>query len=178
MAEKTTLARPYAEAIFELATADGNLDSWTEKLQLISEVTSLDEVIAIVKNPEIKLDDCIAIISELCSDKLDEQSINLLRLAGENGKLELFPEVTQEFENLKAQAQGTMEAEVISAFAVNAAQKKLITESLEKRFNKQVSITTKVDKSLIGGIVIRAGDLVIDGSISNQLQKITHTLMS
>jgi F-type H+-transporting ATPase subunit delta len=178
MAEKTTLARPYAKAIFELASQDNEIDSWMEKLQLLSHVSSIDEVRDVIKNPEIKLEDTVAMIMEVCKDMLDEKSINLLHLAGENGKLELFPQIAEEFEKLKAQAQGTMEAEVISAFAVNATQKKLITDSLEKRFNKEVTITTTIDKSLVGGILIRAGDMVIDGSVSNQLKKITHTLMS
>lgn len=177
MAEKTTLARPYAKAIFELACQDNEIDGWIEKLKLLSEVTSIDEVMDVIKNPEISLDDTISMLTDICKDMLDDKSINLLRLAGENGRLDLFPQMVREFEILKAQAQGTLEAEVISAYAINATQKKLITESLVKRFNKDVTITTAIDKSLIGGIVIRAGDLVIDGSVSNQLQKITHTLM-
>jgi F-type H+-transporting ATPase subunit delta len=178
MAEKITLARPYAKAIFELASKDNAIDSWMEKLDLLSQVSSVDEVLDVVKNPEINLDDTISMFTEICKDMLDDESINLLRLAGENGRLDLFPEIAQEYEKLKAEAQGTLEAEVISAYTVNAAQKKLITESLQKRFNKEVTITTIIDKSLIGGIVIRAGDLVIDGSVSTQIKKITHTLMS
>jgi len=177
MAEKTTLARPYAKAIFELASKDNTIDSWMEKLDLLSQVSSVDEVLDVVKNPEINLDDTISMFTEICKDMLDDESVNLLRLAGENGRLDLFPEIAQEYEKLKAEAQGTLEAEVISAYTVNAAQKKLITESLQKRFNKEVTITTIIDKSIIGGIVIRAGDLVIDGSVSTQIQKITHTLM-
>jgi len=178
MAEKTTLARPYAKAIFELASQGNEIDSWLEKLQLLSQVTSNDDVMDMIINPEVSLDETVSMLSEICKDMLDEKSINLIRLAGENGRLDIFPEIVKEFEVLKAEAQGTLEAEVISAYAVNATQKKLITESLIKRFDKEVTITTSIDKSLVGGIVIRAGDLVIDGSVSNQLQKITHTLMS
>jgi F-type H+-transporting ATPase subunit delta len=178
MAEKTTLARPYAKAIFDLACQDNDIDSWMEKLQLLSEVSSIDELQDVIKNPEVKLDDIVSIFKDICKDNLDEKAINLIRLAGENGRLDLFPQIASEFAILKSDAQGTMEAEIISAYAVNATQKKLITDSLIKRFNKDVSITTTIDKSLVGGIVIRAGDLVIDGSVSNQIQKITHTLMS
>lgn len=177
MAEKITLARPYAKAIFELASKDNAIDSWMEKLDLLSQVSSVDEVLDVIKNPEISLDDTVSMFTAICKDMLDDESVNLLRLAGENGRLDLFPEIAQEYEKLKAQAQGTLEAEVISAYTVNAAQKKLITETLQKRFNKEVTITTIIDKSLIGGIVIRAGDLVIDGSVSTQIKKITHTLM-
>ncbi len=177
MAEKSTLARPYARAIFDLASEDNELDSWAEKLQLLSQITSVNEVMELVNNPDIPLTNSISIIGDLCKDQLDDKVMNLLRLAGENGRLGLFPQITEEFEKLKAQAQGSIEAEVTSAFAVNASQKKLIIESLKKRFNKDVSMTTAIDESLLGGIVIRVGDLVIDGSVSNQLQKITHTLM-
>ena len=177
MAEKITLARPYAKAIFELASKDNAIDSWMEKLDLLSQVSSVDEVLDVIKNPEISLDDTVSMFTAICKDMLDDESVNLLRLAGENGRLDLFPEIAQEYEKLKAQAQGTLEAEVISAYTVNAAQKKLITETLLKRFNKEVTITTIIDKSLIGGIVIRAGDLVIDGSVSTQIKKINHTLM-
>jgi len=177
MAEKTTLARPYAEAIFDLASEDKSYNNWTKILSTICDITSNDEVLALVENPEIDIRDSIAIINEISQGKLNEQAINLLHMAGENGRLDLFNEIAQEFEKLKAQNQGTLDAEVTSAFTITATQKKMISESLKKRFDKEVSINTTVDKSLIGGIVIRVGDLVIDGSVSNQLQKITQTLM-
>jgi len=177
MAEKTTLARPYAEAIFDLASEDKSFNNWTKTLSTICDITSNDEVQALIGNPEIDTKDSISIITEISQGKLNEQAINLLHMAGENDRLDIFNEIAEELEKLIALDKGTLDAEVISAFAVNAAQEKLILESLKKRFNKEVTITTRVDKSLLGGIVIHVGDLVIDGSVSNQLQKITQTLM-
>ncbi len=177
MAEKTTLAKPYAKAIFEIASQDNTVDSWLEKLELLSQVSSVDTVLEVIKNPEISTDDTINMFTDICKDMLDDKSVNLLRVAGKHSRLDLFPEIAREYAKLKAEVQGTLEAEVISAYMVNATQKKLITENLKKRFNKEITITTVIDKSLIAGIVIRAGDLVIDGSVSSQIKKLTHTLL-
>jgi F-type H+-transporting ATPase subunit delta len=177
MAEKVTLARPYAEAIFESASQDNDVDSWSDVLGVLSQISQSKKVIEQVNNPELSDAEKVAMFTAVAKDFLNEKAVNLVKLTAENEKLDLFPEIAQMYEELKAEAKSIVEAEVISAYAVNATQKKLIIESLEKRFNKKVTITTSVDKSLIGGIIIRAGDLVIDGSVASQLKKITQTLL-
>ncbi len=177
MAEKVTLARPYAEAIFESASQDKEIDSWSDILSVLSQISQSEKVIDQVNNPELSHDDKVGVFTSVGKDFLNEKAINLVKLAAENEKLDLFPEIAEMYEDLKAEAKSIIEAEVMSAYAVNATQKKLIIDSLEKRFDKKVTITTSIDKSLIGGIIIRAGDLVIDGSVSSQLKKITQTLL-
>lgn len=178
MAEKSTLARPYAKALFELANENNELQSWSDKLAILSQVSADEQVADLIANPEVANEDVISLFESVGGDALDEQAKNLLKLAAENDRLDSFPEVAEAFESLRADKEGTIEAEVTSAFAVNATQKKLITEALQKRLGCDVTLTTNVDKDLVGGVIIRAGDLVIDGSVSNQLKKITKTLMS
>lgn len=177
MAEKTTLARPYAKALFETASDKDEVDSWSDILFVLGQISADKKVMDVVNNPDTSVEDSINLFKQVGKELLDDKSMNLIQLAAENDRLGLFTEIAQEYEILKSDAEGFIEAEVVSAYAVNAEQKKLIIDSLEKRFNKQVTITTSIDKSLLGGIIIRAGDLVIDGSVANQLQKITHTLM-
>lgn len=178
MAEKSTLARPYAKAIFELAHADNALQAWSDKLSFLSQVSANEQIASIIGNPGVSNDDVISIIESIAGEALDDKGKNLLKVAAENDRLDLLSEISGAFEELRAEEEGKVEAEVISAFAVNAAQKKLITEALQKRLGCEVTLTTSIDKELVGGIIIRAGDLVIDGSVSNQLKKITKTLMS
>ncbi len=178
MAETSTLARPYAQAIFSLALADNNLKAWSDKLALLKEVASNETMAEVISSPDVSDKQVLDLFKDICKDGLDEQGMNFLKLAAENGRLDIIPEIADMFEALRAEAEGSIEAQVISAYAVNAAQKKSIAEALKKKLGRDVTITTKTDKSLLGGVIIRAGDMVIDGSVKTQLEKITHALMS
>lgn len=178
MAEKSTLARPYAHAIFNLALANNDLKAWSDKLALLNEVTGNETMTEMIENPEVDNEVIISLFQEICKDGLDEQGVNFLRVMADNDRLEIIPEIAEEFERLRADEEGTIEAQVISAYAVNATQKKSIAAALKKKLGREVTITTTTDKSLLGGIIIRAGDMVIDGSVKAQLEKITHSLMS
>jgi len=178
MAEKSTLARPYAQAIFNLALANNDLKAWSDKLALINEVAGNKTMTKLIENPEVDDDVIISLFQDICKDRLDEQGVNFLKVAAENARLDIIPEITEEFELLRADEEGTIEAQVISAFAVNATQKNSIAAALKEKLGREVTITTKTDKSLLGGVIIRAGDMVIDGSVKAQLDKITHSLMS
>lgn len=178
MAEASTLARPYAQAIFNLANADNTLKAWSDKLALLKEVAADASMIEIFSNPDIPSEQVISLFADICKDALDEQGTNFLKVAAENGRLEFIPQIAESFEAMRAEAEGIIEAQVISAYAVNATQKKSIAEALKKKLGREVTITTKTDKSLLGGVIIRAGDIVIDGSVKSQLEKITHSLLS
>lgn len=178
MAEISTLARPYAQAIFSLALADNNLKVWSDKLALLKEVASNETMTEVISDPDISNEQVIDLFKAICKDELDEQGINFLKLAAENSRLDIIPDIADMYEALRADAEGSIEAQVISAYAVNATQKKSIAEALKKKFGRDVTLTTKTDKSLLGGVIIRAGDMVIDGSVKAQLEKITHALMS
>lgn len=178
MAEASTLARPYAQAVFNQASKDGSFAGWSETLGFLTEVTTNQSIQEIISNPEIQRKDVITLIEDIAKDKLDEKGINFLKVTAENGRLELIPEIAGSYELLKAERSDSIEAMVTSAFAVNATQKKSITEALKKKFACEVTIKSEIDKTLIGGIIIRAGDVVIDGSVKTQLEKITHSLLS
>ncbi len=178
MAEASTLARPYAQAIFNLALADNTLKVWSDTLTLLKEVAADESITEIITNPEVSGKRVVSLFADICKDQLDEQGMNFLKVAAQNGRLELLPYIADSFEAMRAEQEGSIEAQVISAYAVNATQKKSIAEALKKKLGREVTITTKTDKSLLGGVIIRAGDIVIDGSVKTQLEKITHSLLS
>jgi len=178
MAEASTFARPYAQALFNLAHADNTLKAWSDKLSLLKEVTANESMIEIIDNPGVASEDVVKLIADICKDGLDEQGINFLKVTAENGRLEFIPQIADSFEIMRAEEEGSIEAEVISAYAVNATQKKSIAAALEKKLGREVTIKTRTDKLLLGGVIIRAGDIVIDGSVKTQLEKITHSLLS
>ncbi len=177
MAEISTLARPYAQAIFNLADASNTLKTWSETLALLSEVVTNKTITEIINNPDVTSEKTISLIFDICKDNLDEQGINFVKLAAENGRLELIPHIAESFEVMHSEAEGSIKAQVISAYAINAVQKKSIATALKKKLGREVTITTKTDKSLLGGVIIRAGDMVIDGSIKSELEKISHSLL-
>ena len=178
MAETSTLARPYAQAIFNMASADDTFKAWSETLSLLQNVAANDAINELISNPEIQRAQIVSLFVDICKENLDEKGVNFLKVTAENGRLELLPQIADGFEIMRAEREGSIEAQVISAFAVNATQKKDIASALKKKFGREVTIKTETDKSLIGGIIIRAGDIVIDGSVKTQLEKITHSLLS
>jgi len=113
---------------------------------------------------------------KVIADKLNQQQQNLVRLMAENDRLRALPEVAHQFETARAAAEGKVEAEVISAFALTSKQEQAITETLKSKLGRDVSITTSTDESLIGGVVIKAGDTIIDGSMKSQLKSLALTL--
>lgn len=176
MAEKTTIARPYAEAVFELAKEKGDLDGWSEKLELLAAIASNEDMAKVIANPELG-DNAVELFADIAGDKLGTEGTNMVKLCAENGRLDMLPEIAEIYEELKAEEQSSVVAEVTSAYALSAEQKSSIAAALKKRLDREVSIVEKVDDSLIGGIVIRAGDLVIDGSAAHRLQTLGNKLM-
>lgn len=177
MAEKLTMSKPYAKAIFDLACESKQLDKWAERLNVLAQVVEDENMKQILGNPKVSEELVVDILKSSLKDDQDAQLENAIRLVIENGKALIFPEIYQTYHELMASIEGTVEAEVTSAYAITAAQKKQISTALSKRFNsKDISITSNVDKSIIGGVIIKVGDLVIDGSITSQLEKITRTL--
>ena len=175
MTERTTLARPYAEAVFRLARERKTLKTWSEMLQLVAAVAADSQVAALVDNPRVARERFVAFFLDVCGKKLDKDAANFIRLLSENHRLLLLPEIAALYETLRAQDEGRIEAEVVSASAVSATQLKDIAAALKKRLGRDIDLSTRIDPALIGGIVIRAGDLVIDGSVRGKLRALaTH----
>jgi F-type H+-transporting ATPase subunit delta len=173
MAEKSTIARPYAEAVFELASEQSQLQQWSDMLQFASAVVTNKDMHALIDNANITKEQLVEVLLAVSADHLTDEGNNLIKVLVENDRLNLLPEITAQFETLKAEAEKTIEAEVVSAFEVTEAQQKLLAEKLKARLGREVSLQCRVDESLLGGVVIKAGDLVIDGSTKGQIQKLS-----
>ena len=176
MAEYTTSARPYARAVYAQATETSSVESWGDALSLMTAVASDASMQEILDKPQLSKEQKGELMLKVLSDKLDQQQQNLVRLMAENGRLRALPEVAHQFEIYRAEAEGKVDAEVISAFALTSEQERAITEMLKSKLGRDVSITTSIDESLIGGVVIKAGDTIIDGSMKSQLESLAITL--
>lgn len=173
MAEKSTIARPYAEAVFQMADANGQLKEWSAMLQTVAMIATDADMQNIIGNASVNKEQLSQLILDVAGDVLTESGRNLVKLLAENRRLDVIAEIVEQFETLKAEAEKTVEAEIVSAREVSAEQQKLIAEKLKARLGREVSLKCSVDESLMGGAIIKAGDMVIDGSVSGQLNKLS-----
>lgn len=176
MSELATLARPYASAVFKRAKETAATAKWSEILTFLSAVMENKEMFALAKNPKVRKDGLKALFLEISHGHIDNEGANFLKLLLQNNRLPLLLEITKIFEELKAEDEGYIEAEVLTAFPFSKEAQKQFTATLEKTLNKKVHMKVSVDKSLIGGVLVRAGDRVIDGSIKGQLQHLQKAL--
>lgn len=176
MAETTTIARPYAQAVFDIAAAEKALGKWSDVLNLLSMVSSDPAMTALVRNPRVPREQVCDLIRDVCGDALDEKAMSLVRVLAENGRLELLPQVSVLFEQQRAEAEKVVQAEVTSAYPLSDAQRADIAASLKRRLGREVTLNCTTDSSLIGGAVIRAGDLVIDGSVTGHMDRLASAL--
>ncbi len=176
MAEKTTIARPYAQAILALAKEQNALQQWSDMLQFASVVAADEEMAALIASPKLSGEQTAELFLDICGDKLNEHGQNMIRVLAENDRLDVLAEITALFEIERAQSEGTVEAQVVSAVELNDAQKSSITDSLKKRLGRDVTLNCSVDASIVGGAIIRAGDVVIDGSVLGKLEKLATAL--
>lgn len=177
MAEKSTIARPYAQAAFDIAKDKGDLKGWSEMLQLLAVVASDALMQDMISNPSIESSKVVDVITGVAGDKIDATGKNFINVLAENGRLNVLPEIAVLYEQHRAEAEKTVEAEITSAFPLSDAQVKQLTEALKNRLGRDVSLVAKTDENIIGGAIVRAGDLVIDGSVSSQLDKLGNSLM-
>ena len=176
MAELTTLARPYAKAVFELARDSGKLDAWSEALGFLGAVVENDSVQAMIASPNVEEKDLLAMFEAAAGDRLDDERRNLLRLLIENGRVTALPDVAALYEVMKAEAEGAVDVEVTSVEPVSEDYRQRIGEALKRKLGRDVRLNFSIDESLIGGALIRAGDLVIDGTVRGRLDKLAGAL--
>jgi len=172
----TTIARPYAEAVFERADETGNLDLWSEMLELLAAVVVDPTLAEIVANPLFDRADLTSLMLEIGGGRLTDEGANLVRLLVQNGRLTLLPEIVRLFDQLKAEKDRMLKVHVVSAYALKPAQEKLLGDILKQKLGREVSITSEKDPELIGGVHIRAGDMVIDGTVRGRLQQLANEL--
>jgi F-type H+-transporting ATPase subunit delta len=169
MAEPSTVARPYAEAAFKLADEAAALARWSEMLAALAQVAENERVRMAIADPNLSDAKVAGVFISILSGKLSGEAENFVRVLARNDRLSLLPEIRQQFEVLKNEREGVIEAEVQSAFELNEAQLKDLVERLEKKTGRKVRPHVSVDRELIGGVKIVLGDKVIDGSARAQL---------
>ena len=172
MAELTTLARPYAQAVFRLAQEQQALPRWSDMLALAAHVAADPGVRRLLDNPRMSSAQLSELFVEIGGDRLDEDGRNLIRVLAEARRLTVLPEIFGLFEQLKNAAEGAIQAQLITAFPATDAQKQTIAAALKQRFGRDVQLEYITDPTLVGGAVVRAGDLVIDGSVRGKLARL------
>ena len=174
--DTSTIARPYAEAVFAHASESGNLDGWAEQLALLAGLVSDPSLHRVIADPLFGREKLADLLLEICGDKLDEQGRNLVKLLVQNNRLFVVPEMVEVYQKLKDESQQVLKVHVTSAFALQPAQEKNIADALKARFGREIVITSEKNPEMIGGVHIRAGDTVIDGSVKGRLQQLANEL--
>jgi len=175
MAELTTLARPYARAAFEFARENKALDSWSSSLAVASAVSQDNTVAKLLDSPTLTAKQKATALTEICGDKLQGKVKAFIDVLAENKRLSLIGQISNLFESLKAQQEKFSDVQIISAFAIDGSVEKSLADKLKTVLLSDVTLKTEVDESLIGGVIIRSGDTVIDGSIKGRLNKLAES---
>jgi F-type H+-transporting ATPase subunit delta len=176
MSELSTLARPYAEAVFRLAQGENDLAGWSSRVATLAAIVSDAQLARLNADPAVVADRVAGLIIEVAGADLGERGANFVKVLAENGRLSLLPVIAEQFETLKASAEGTLEATITSAQEMAQAQIDDLVAGLKAKFNRAVNVQVAVDPELIGGAVIAIGDQVIDGSIKGRLQRMSFAL--
>lgn len=184
MADNNTIARPYARALFDLAEDAAALDPWSESLQIAGQLFGDDSLAEYLSAPGLddgkRLDFLTGLFAKAGAGRLDgsdKQGTNFLKLLLENGRAAVLPEIAAHFETLKARIENSVDATVTSAAKLSDQRVAEIAAALKKRLGRDVRVTTEIDENLIGGAVIRAGDVVIDGSLRARLTGLANALI-
>jgi F-type H+-transporting ATPase subunit delta len=176
MAELTTIARPYAEAVFRLAKQGNALTAWSDALDLIAGVYQDAQMQAAMANPKVTPADIEKLLLSICGERVDATARNLIQLLVHNRRLSVLPEIRELFEKLKLEDEGKLDAKISSAFPMEDAQRHQVVELLSSRFKRKINATVTVDPDLIGGIKVEVGDKVWDASVRGRLQSMAATL--
>jgi F-type H+-transporting ATPase subunit delta len=175
MSELATLARPYAEAIAELAKQDSSFDKWSEDLTFLQTVVESPQLKPLVKMPSGG-EKLVKLILDISQGQISDAAKNLVRVLADNQRLAMLSHVAVQYEALKAQHKGYIKVELISAYAVQPEQQQEIEASLQKSLGKSIEVSISTDPSLIGGMLIRAGDKVTDLTVKGRLQQLAAEL--
>ncbi len=183
MTQALTLARPYARAAYAIARDAGATTQWSDSLGFAARVAADPRVQSLLGHPQLDRSDAVALLSPPAGNSVDSADLfgndlfgNFLALLADNRRLPLLPEVAGLFEQLRAEAERIVKARITSATTLPAAELESIKVALKRRFGREVELTTAVDESLIGGAIIDAGDVVIDGSLRNKLSRLQSAL--
>ena len=178
MAERATIARPYAKAAFEYAREANAFAAWSAGLELAARIVSDARVAPLTKSPQWPADKLVGLITDVAGAELNAGMQNFVRVLAENRRLLLLPEIAAHYEVLRSAVENTVDVDVVSAVPLDAAQTEKLKQALSTRLKRQVRMQNSVDAALLGGAVVRAGDLVIDGSLKGRLERLATDLTS
>ena len=176
MADRLTIARPYARAAFEEARKNGGLAPWSEALQAAALVVRDPRVASLLDDPRVTPQQLAQLVDDIAAAPLGEHGANFVRTLAANHRLGYLPEIAELFDTLKDDAEGVADVTVTSAAPLDEAQRSTIAAALERRLRRKVRLHFEIDPAVIGGAVVRAGDLVIDGSLRTRLERIAYEL--
>ncbi|WP_371195323.1 F0F1 ATP synthase subunit delta [Glaciecola sp. SC05] len=177
MSELTTVARPYATAAFDFAIAKSAIDAWQAMLVFAAEVSKNDSMHHYLSGA-IAADVITDVFNKVCGEQLDEHGQNFIKILAQNNRLKLLPEISKMFNTLKVEHEKQINVDVVSAASLSDAQITKLSDALAKRFDRKVQLNCSVDPSLIAGMIIKAGDTVIDGSVNSQLNRLNDALQA
>ncbi|MEN8205224.1 MAG: F0F1 ATP synthase subunit delta [Pseudomonadota bacterium] len=172
MAEAITVARPYAQAAFLFANAHHTLKDWSEMLSLLATFADDATMSELIDSPHLTETQLADLIIQVAGDHINEKCANFIRVLAANGRLKQLPEIAALFEIQRRAAEGTVQAELVTAFPASETQQTEVIASLRKRLGREVELSCSTDAGLLGGAIIRAGDLVIDGSVRGKLERL------
>jgi F-type H+-transporting ATPase subunit delta len=177
MSELTTIARPYAKAAFDFAVEAKAIENWLEMLVFAAEVSKNDTMMSYLSGGT-SVEQAQEIFLGVCGEQLNEQGQNLIKVMAENERLLVLPQVAEQFAAMKADFDKEVTVDVSSAVELTAEQQSNISAALEKRLARKVKLNCVVDATIVSGLVIKAGDMVIDGSIRGKLNRLATTMQS
>ena len=176
MAELATLARPYANAVFEVAKEEERLDLWSRSLAILVRTLQESEVQQLVASPIHSPAKKAITLTDILGDRLSESVRRFVHVLAENCRLDLLPEIQAGFEAKLEEEQRTLTVEITTAVDLTDEEKKRFTDTLQQRFRRDISLATEVDSSVLGGALIRAGDTVLDGTVRGKLEKLRNQM--
>ena len=176
MSQAITVARPYAQAAFDEAQKLGDLKSWSDMLHTAAEATTLEDMRAVINSTKVTTSQLSKLMIDVCGSKLKQTEQNFLKLLVENKRLVVLPEILEMYEALRAEAEKSVDVTVTSAFDLNEVQKQKIITALKASLGREIKLNCETDHALLGGVVIRAGDKVIDGSARTRLSELAVAL--
>ena len=176
MSELTTIARPYAKAAFEFAVEKQTVSDWNDMLVFAAQVANDQQVSSFIANKAAE--EQANIFISVCAEQINEYGQNLVKVLAENGRLAALPEVAELFTEFKAEYDKEIDVDIISAAELAEAQLATLVSALEKRFSRKIKLNCSVDETLVGGLIVKAGDNVIDGSLRGKLNRLATTLQS
>lgn len=177
MSEYITVARPYAKAAFDFAVEQQNIDGWQQMLTFAAEVSRNQDVRNLLTSSSAA-ETLAEMFIAICSNQLDQYGQNFIKAMADNKRLITLPDVLAQFILYRAERESTIDVDVISAHELDQEQLAKITTAMEKRLSRKVMLNCKIDKSVMAGVIIRAGDMVIDGSVRGRLRRLADTLQS